>query len=538
MDADAIEAWVCCPDPSAYEQRLKYPKTTTTTTTTTRWRSTRRCYRRKARKRFDEDTDSGADSNSSPPAKRQQRTVLAEFDPNVSYTMMQSPTKPRRRLSPRKKSDDSISGPFTPADGNVAVADESDAQATPRLRAASLRRQQQHRRQQPPTFPAPPSFITKAIAGDRQSSTSGSLEWKSQSSSRTRSSSPIKSPDDLLKLEKPVTWVTPDPRTLRDMVRMTGSGEAISLFDSIWTVIQGEGYLPHELKGILKDELMVSDSRFAPQAASPVSVSQKERDELRQLFPSIAGAQDHDKALLHLLALRDELHAIREIVATTIQFINIPRSEATWNDHVHGPILRLATSRVPHVGVENITQAGISKAFIPPARGELESLGGKMIDYAMLLRPEKSLAIRIIDFVDGFDGPRTFNQSVHGTLCYEPTAVLVETKADIRRRSEGKAPLGIWLAAWFGRVASFAPLPLGETEAPAKLPFLPILLVVCENWELHFAFDKGSEFEVCGPLEVGSTVTVDGSYRLLAVARLLAGWVDGEFRQWVEQCVA
>jgi hypothetical protein len=127
---------------------------------------------------------------------------------------------------------------------------------------------------------------------------------------------------------------------------------------------------------------------------------------------------------------------------------------------------------------------------------------------------------------------------VGGAGGLEPTGVLVETKVDIRRRAEGKAQLGIWLAAWYGRVAKFAPLPSGDSGTPTNLPFLPVLLVVCENWELYFAFDREGEFEVCGPLEVGSTVAVDGSYRLLEVLRLLASWVAGDFRGWVERCIA
>ena len=377
------------------------------------------------------------------------------------------------------------------------------------------------------------SFTAKLCASGQRSTTSGSRERSSCASGRTRSTSPVKNPDDLLKLEKPVTWVTPDPRTLRDAVKATGSAQALRLFDDIWRVIQGEGYLPLELKGVLKEELMVNDSRFAANDRVVVT-SQKERDDAQRLFPSLGADEDR---MLGLLALHGELNTIRDITATTIRFINTSRSEATWNDHIHGPILRLAVSRTAHVGAENITQAAIAKAFIPAARGELETLGGKMIDYALLLRPEKQLAIRIANFVDGFDGPRTFNQSTHGALCYEPTGVLIETKVDIRRRAEGKAQLGIWLAAWYGRVARFAPLPSEDSGTPTNLPFLPVLLVVCENWELYFAFDKGGEFEVCGPLEIGSTVTVDGSYRLLEVLRLLASWVASEFCGWVERCV-
>lgn len=328
--------------------------------------------------------------------------------------------------------------------------------------------------------------------------------------------------------------MTPDPRTLREAVKATGSAQALQLFDNVWRVIQGEGYWPRELKGILKEELMVNDTCFAP-TDRVMLTSQKERDDASQLFPSLGADEDQ---MLRLLSLHSELNTVRDIAATTIQFINTPRSEATWNDHIHGPILRLAVSGTPYVGAENITQAAIAKAFVPAARGELEALGGKMIDYALVLRPEKHLAIRIADFVDGFEGPRTFNQSTHGILCYEPTGVFIETKVDIRRRAEGKTQLGIWLASWYGRAARFAPLPSTDANTSTKLPFLPILLVVCENWELYFSFDRGSEFEVCGPLAIGSTVTVDDSYRLIAVLRLLAGWVDGEFRGWVERCVA
>ncbi len=440
--------------------------------------------------------------NISPAAKR--RRPLANIDPNP-IRKMPADESDLRRSSRRKGAErPGHQGPSTDSDVGT-VAQGLDLQATPRPRKV-----------RPPLFPAPMSF------------TSGSR------SGRTRSTSPVKNPDDLLKLDKPVTWMTPDPRTLRDTVKATGSAQALRLFDDIWRVIQGEGYLPRELKGILKEELMVNDSRFMADDRVVVT-SQKERDDALRLFPSLGADADR---MLSLLTLNSELNTVRDIVATTIRFINMSRSEATWNDHIHGPILRLAVSSTPHVGAENITQAAIAKAFIPAARGELETLGGKMIDYALLLRPEKDLAVRIANFVDGFDGPRTFNQSTHGALCYEPTGVLVETKVDIRRRAEGKAQLGIWLAAWYGRVAKFAPLPSGDSGTPTNLPFLPVLLVVCENWELYFAFDREGEFEVCGPLEIGSTVTVDGSYRLLEVLRLLASWVAGDFRGWVERCIA
>ncbi|KAJ3455186.1 hypothetical protein MRS44_013786 [Fusarium solani] len=508
MDSEVIAAWICdqhlllhtCSDPQTCSLPLEYEYESSTSPSPRRRRHV---------------------LGLCPSAKRQ-RIDSAGTDP---ISDGEAPRERDMRRSPRKKDDNhpDQQDPFTSDDNDADIAAH---QVTPRpRRSIPQQRQQLHH-----VFPPPMSFTAKLSTSDRQSFASGSRE-RSSATSRTRSTSPIKNPDDLLKLEKPVTWTSPDPRTLRDTVKKTGSAQALGLFDDVWRVIQGEGYLPRELKKILKDELMVSESRFAAEDRVLV-VDKKEVDDASQLFPSF------DAGIASLLALYNELSAIRNIVATTIRFINTTRSEATWNDHIHGPALRLAVSGIPHVGAENITQAAIAKAFIPPSRGELETLGGKMIDYALLLQPDRDLAIRIADFVDGFDGPRSFNQSTHGPLCYEPTGVLVETKVDIRRRAEGKAQLGVWLAAWYGRVAKFAPLPPEDPGTLANLPFLPVLLVVCENWELYFAFDRDGEVEVCGPLEIGSTVTVDGSYRLLAVLRLLAGWVNQEFRGWVERCVS
>ncbi|RYO91857.1 hypothetical protein DL766_007175 [Monosporascus sp. MC13-8B] len=110
---------------------------------------------------------------------------------------------------------------------------------------------------------------------------------------------------------------------------------------------------------------MLNDSRFAADNRVVV-LSQKKRDDTRQLFPSLGADEGRT---LGLLALHDELNTIRDIIATTIRFINTSRSETTWNDYIHGPILRLAVSSTPYVGAENITQAAIAKAFIPAARG-------------------------------------------------------------------------------------------------------------------------------------------------------------------------
>ncbi|KLU89879.1 hypothetical protein MAPG_08848 [Magnaporthiopsis poae ATCC 64411] len=144
-----------------------------------------------------------------------------------------------------------------------------------------------------------------------------------------------------------------------------------------------------------------------------------------------------------------------------------------------------------------------------------------MIDYALVLRSELPLLTRIIDFIGNFDRPLTFNQSTHGSLYYEPTGVMVGIKLGEQQRPEAKPQLGIRLAAWFDRVASFAPLSSADAEAPAMPPFIPLLVVLGSAWELYFTFDRDVQVEMFGTLNVGGIHSV-------AVLRLLAGWVAGD----------
>ncbi|EWZ27812.1 uncharacterized protein FOBCDRAFT_227427 [Fusarium oxysporum Fo47] len=453
-------------------------------------------------------------------------------EPAASNTQMDGE---RLRRSPRKHGSTSSRSdpePQTEPESAGNVFDETDTQQTPRpprhglaLRTAP-NLSYPHRDPEDSDF-APrstktPSYTEKISNSRRPTFTSGSRTGSSVTS-RTRSTSPIKKLDDLSKLEKPVKWESPEPCELKEMVEETGSAEALRLFNAIWDIAQDEGFLPRELKELLKGELMVKESKFATEDRAMV-IPDKQVEDASKILPS------SDDATNHLMVLCNELTTIRQIVNTTKEFVSNNRSEATWNDHIHGPTLRLAVSNIPEVEAENITTSAIERTCIPPARGDLEALGGKMIDYAFLLRPDKALETRITNFVAELPDVQSFNQSTHGPLCKEPTGVLIETKVESKRQGEGKTQLGIWLASWFGRVAKF--------EGSKKLPFLPVILVVCENWELYFAFNKEDRFEVCGPVGIGNTKSIEHFYQLLAVLRLLGGWMRGEFRDWVEHCVS
>ncbi|KAJ8128417.1 hypothetical protein O1611_g5219 [Lasiodiplodia mahajangana] len=387
---------------------------------------------------------------------------------------------------------------------------------------------------------------------------------QSTTSTHTRSKSPMKQTDDLIKLDKPVRWEELSTDELLATMRQYHSE---ALLQSIYKVLR-KGYLPRELRGILDKELNLDDSDdacYAERSPRPVPESQ-----LRQatflvgtafgsLFPPIQ--QDETSKVnellpnfIHLQSLLSELEALRAIVATTRDHLNITRTEASWNELVHRPMLDLTVTNHPGIGVENVTRANIASVFLPPTSvGDLSlPSDSRLIDYAMVLRPvppprrvraktsvknahdgNKLSNDRIVKFVDMLEH-QTFNQSRYKPLCKMPSGVFIETKA-VLKSAEAQTQLGLWLASWYGRVSQF---PCGKgNDNVLPPPVIPVLIVEAALWELYFAFDMGSHYDVCGPVTIGGTRELSEAYRLLAVLRILAHWMETDFSKWVENCL-
>ncbi|GAP86802.1 hypothetical protein SAMD00023353_2100730 [Rosellinia necatrix] len=392
------------------------------------------------------------------------------------------------------------------------------------------------------TFPAPSNTNT-----DTDGRTS--LRTGATGSSRTRSQSPIKQANDLIKLHMPVYW---RDVSLAELSRRLDERKSANLLKSINGVLR-KGYLPEELREILDSELGLDNSDdmlYSTTPSIPFSDSQLRRARYLAgtgLLPDGDGPELKKSLspLIHLQLLLDELETLSAIVATTKEYGDIPRAEASWNERVHGRMLHLALSHTPGVGVENVTRANIAKDFLPPTSARHVSLpaGSKLIDYAMVLKPSptfqdeepdrKTLSLeRVVYFVDKLAYP-SFNQSSYSPLCNMPSGIFIGTKVNTQKSTEAKAQLGMWLASWYGRVFEFPNI--GPDVLPP--PVLPILLVQAGTWELHFAFDAGSHYDVCGCVSIGSTNSLDGVYRLLAVLRILAKWMETDFLRWVEECL-
>lgn len=319
------------------------------------------------------------------------------------------------------------------------------------------------------------------------------------------------------------------------------------------------------------------------------------------------------RQIAHVDYLAAEMQTLHELADLTNEFKTVPRSEAAWNSGIYEPILRLAVKSCKlededqdqdqdhglscWAEAENITRAGVAKPFLPTADHtivtstvslppsssssamsvevsgtgtgtgeghlrsttgpsardkELQITAGKMIDFAIVLRPPPpavtpdsgdSLIRSLYRLVKSLpQGTNFFNQSTYEPLVFSLSGVFIETKIDSRQYAEAQNQLGIWLSSWFGRVRAIQEHVTESRKDPTdpilRTPCIPVLLVMADAWQLWFAVDGESRVDVLGPVNCGGTSTLDDAYRLFAVLRRLVKWVGkGGFRTWVEELV-
>jgi hypothetical protein len=209
-----------------------------------------------------------------------------------------------------------------------------------------------------------------------------------------------------------------------------------------------------------------------------------------------------------------EFYKIRAIERVARECLDLRRSEAAWNAHVHGPLLELVLSTY-----ENATTARILPCFRPSlVTGEV--LEGKMVDFVLAprLSPELDAVIqnRLIGLSTRAKSPAlasaqlNVNQTDYTPLTRSPLAVSIETKVAGASLEEGHLQLGIWTAAWHRRMEMRG---VGRGMQGPQLPTLPLILVHNHQWSLYFAVDRLERIEVYGALPIGMTDSVSNIYQ-------------------------
>ncbi|KAK3360756.1 hypothetical protein B0T25DRAFT_496757 [Lasiosphaeria hispida] len=328
---------------------------------------------------------------------------------------------------------------------------------------------------------------------------------------RSRGPSPVKNIVGLQRLDKPVQFGSLDDNAEDGQL----PEDARDLFVSIWETVNFQ-------RGIYPEEI---------------------EDDIRRLNRKISRT-NHPSTTPARLA-RAEFQHVRHIEALARQCLALRRSEASWNSIVHSPLLDLALwKHSKSVMFENATSAKILPAFIP-ALVTGEAIEGKMVDFVMSPRlgidaGAASHTLQVSGIAAAAQTLATqpsagscnfgVNQTDYPPLLRAPTAVTIETKVGGASSEEGRLQLGIWTAAWHIRMTA---LGLGGGKEGPSLPTLPLILTHDHEWSLYFAADRGPKIEILGPMQIGMTDTIQGIYRLLAVLRRLAEWIETEFRNWV-----
>jgi hypothetical protein len=64
---------------------------------------------------------------------------------------------------------------------------------------------------------------------------------------------------------------------------------------------------------------------------------------------------------------------------------------------------------------------------------------------------------------------------------------------------------------------------------------LPLLYIIGHDWKLSFACWRGNRIEIMGPLALGDTTTLLGTYTIIAVLRKIGDWITTVYRDWTEK---
>ncbi|KAF4465682.1 methyltransferase type 11 [Fusarium albosuccineum] len=354
----------------------------------------------------------------------------------------------------------------------------------------------------------------------------------SHSTARSRSTSPTKrfqKTASLLNLVRPVRFTKE-----RDLGSVL-SDDAQMLFEALSAVEAKEEILPATLRGCSD----FRDTRIRGFMWKSTHTADQ----------SIA---DNETTLL------DSHARLRGIVDDSIASSNLHRSEAAWNCLVYTPLLRHVTSPFAFLEVEPIASAQIMPAFRPLSKAGDQTLSHpsstslsrassasgqdlgthqtrpssvvssvyKMVDFAVVLCPEKELQNLIDTFLDKQPHTMaTINQTIYEPLRTRPAPIFIETKTSSGNMDTANVQLGVWVAAWHERMCGIIALGGGAD----KMITIPVIQVVGSVWTLLFVMDAGAEIVSCFARDTDS---IFGIYQLQAAMSALADWTKDTFQPW------
>jgi hypothetical protein len=333
------------------------------------------------------------------------------------------------------------------------------------------------------------------------------------------------------------------------------------LYRAIEDIREGESFIPSEVRQDIQ-KLMPNTFRarwFCNIEALPKMTPEQETQ--AQAAQAIIGQGSRTRLPTTLEEFSvAELDTLRGIESAAKDCSERLCSEATWNERVHGPLLRHALAGFSGLRAEVVTTAQIATGAMPPTiSGGGVLAQSKMVDYVLSLwlndgqRPplgdlvqsysssaDERLARAIYAAVDSpandLDPIPSVNQTCYEPVRFAPIAVSIETKQPMAR-DDGKVQLGVWTAAWHYRMQRLLMQhkDIQEQGVSSRIVTLPLLLVTGHQWRLYFACDRGNRIDILESLLVGESDRLDRIYKIVASLRAVGRWVMGPYREWIEE---
>jgi hypothetical protein len=274
--------------------------------------------------------------------------------------------------------------------------------------------------------------------------------------------------------------------------------------------------------------------------------SQQSANEDETSFPRSRKPKSALEVALH------ELDFLRDIVNTAQDCKDYTRAEVSWNLQVHQPLLQHALAGHPTVQVEPSLTARILSPFSPvtSGRGGGSVIENKMIDFCLTLWLNDGKPHRMLDERNAKAAPadlklisaiadkvwsqpsdaQSVNQTGYPPLQFAPIACNIETKTS-NVQQDGELQLSVWTAGWYQRMNILVP----ERIAQHGIITLPLLYIIGHDWKLSFACWRENRIQIMGPLALGDTTTLLGSYTIVAVLRQIGDWITTVYRDWIEK---
>lgn len=214
-------------------------------------------------------------------------------------------------------------------------------------------------------------------------------------------------------------------------------------------------------------------------------------------------------------------------------------NEATWNTHVHGPLLSLTCELSIHrssIGSTNVTTAQLNPRFKPTLDVAQAPLPGKVVDFVFFLEPSDVTRSHFKGLPWEPSHGHDFNHTLHGPIADRPIVISMETKREGEGRATARAQLHIWVASHFNRLRELA------NDNEAELPLLPLLLTqgpICSFWLAQHRLEAEMwTTTIYEEIILGDLIRPSGINKVFSSWMWLVNWAQLEYRPWFEQVLA